>query len=122
MKKVLIVSVILIVAGLGLILYSDPVILLASGGGPQGQIKNGGSPPTNRSNGGGPGETLPPGCQQQTSGGIVCTGNGAGPSGSITSAEIFTLSGIALCGVGLCLSGIEMISKSQSPYQTKAVT
>jgi hypothetical protein len=115
LKKLLIVSIVLIVAGLGLILYEDPAITLASGGGGTTQFGSSGGlpPPTNSTSGG-----LPPGCKQ-LNGGVTCIVNG---STGNTDAEIVTLSGIALCGVGLCLSAVETISKPRSPYQTKTVT
>jgi hypothetical protein len=114
MKKFLIVSIVLIVAGLGLILYADPVLTLASGGGSQPHFfTSGGPPPALNSTSG----TLPPGCTAQ-GGGVIC--NTA--SNSLGEPVILTLLGIALCGVGLFLSLAETISKATSPYQTKTVT
>jgi hypothetical protein len=118
MKKLLIVSIVLIAAGLGLILYSDPVITLAgrgSGGTPQFISNNGGLPSVNSTSG-----SLPPGCKQ-VGGGVQCVTTQTG-SGNAETSEIITLSGIALCGVGLCMTAVETISKTQSPFQTKTVT
>jgi hypothetical protein len=113
MKKLPIISVLLIAAGLGLILYSDPVILSQ---GPTGSfIFN------STSTGGG----LPAGNCHIVNGASLCQGS-AGPGGptslSNTNAVIETIAGIGLCGVGLFLSAIESLSKAPSSYQTKAVT
>jgi hypothetical protein len=120
MKKLLIISIVLIAIGLGLILYSDPVITLAgSGGSPHFvQIPIG----SNSTSGGPPGSTSgsSPDCHT-VNGNTICTQNSNLPAGG-SDSMVITLVGIALSGAGLFLSAIEMISKSASPFQTKAVT
>lgn len=121
MKKLLIISIVLVAIGLGLILYSDPVVTLATAGTPQvggtpgsSQIFTG-SNSTSPSNG-----SLPPDCTTQN-GHTLCQFKSSSTAGG-SSAEVITLVGIALSGAGLFLSAIEVVSKSVSPYQTKAVT
>ncbi len=115
MKKLLIASVILFVAGLGLILYSDPVISLASGNlAPNNST--GFQLVGNSTSGGG----LPSGCHQ-SNGGVICDSQKTS-AGTFSGPVLFTLIGIALSGAGILLAGIETVSKSQAPYQTKVVT
>ena len=112
MKKLLIISIVLVAAGLSLILYSDPVILQAGGSPPPG-----GGQIFNATSVGGGG--LPGNCHT-VNGVTVCSGSFQ--SLSDPNAEIETIAGIGLCGGGLFLTAIETISKPKSPYQTKAVT
>src|ERR1700730_7787870 len=114
MKKLLIISIILVAAGLSLILYSDPILLQPGGS----QQLQGGGPTfinSTSTSGGSPGNC------HISSGVTICSGNGL-QALSDTNAIIETIAGIGLCGVGLFLTAIETISEPQSPYQTKAVT
>lgn len=114
MKKLLLISIVLVVAGLGLILYSDPIVTIASG---NGHINSAITTFTN-SNGG----------QYSSGSGPIFVGPGAsqnntsGPaSGGFATMEYLTIAGIAFCGVGIFLTGVETVSRSVTP-QTKTVS
>ncbi len=124
MKRLLIISIVLTVAGIGLILFSDPVLSLAAGGTPT--IGNGQGPFSFNSTGtpGSSGSSgLPSGCHQQGQN-FIC-GNGSGSIGPVgigsTTSIIITVAGIGLCGVGMFLTAIESISKATGS-QTRTVT
>jgi len=114
MKKLLIISIVLFVAGLGLILLGDPVISLAGGNAPTGNSGFSQLPGPNSTS-----TNLPSGCTQQN-GGVVCKNVPIG-SGDLYAVWL-TLAGIGLSGVGVFLTAVEAISKSQQPFQTKTVT
>ncbi len=117
MKKILLISIGLIAAGLGLVLYSDPILLTANGGGPQQIAKAPVNGTSGLGNGGPPGN-----CTTQSGGGVVC-GNFSGPGGALGSnAFILTLVGALLCVGGLFLSVVEFISQPRMPFGPKTVT
>ena len=105
MKKLPMISVILIAAGLALILYSDPVI--TSTGTPSGvhTITNGGFPGGNSTTGQS-GATLPPGCTL-VNGHVQCqeTRQVGGGNG-----ETFTLVGTALLAAAIVANVVEAVS------------
>lgn len=114
MKKLLLVSIVLVVIGLGLILYSDPVVTLASGNGtihsslttftnPNGGSSSSGSGPIIYSSG--PGQN-----------------SGKAPAGGFATLEYLTIAGIALCGVGIFLTAVEAVSRASNVVHTRTVT
>ena len=94
----------LVAIGLGLVLYYDPVIALATGGAPNAQVVPGGGLTHIGANG-----TLPSGCHTQgQGGGVICADNGAGGPGS--TAEYLTVTGVAFCGAGLVMAAVDSLS------------
>ncbi len=116
MKKLLLLGVILVVAGLGLILVSDPVLTSSS------------STPKSTSileNSGNSTSISPPSgadCTTLSSGGVQCGTNAPSSGSSGTVAVVVTGIGIAFCGAGLFLTAIESLSKQITSFQPKAVT
>lgn len=113
MKRLPVIGIVLIVVGLGLILYSDPVVLLASGSTLGGQSFNATSTQ-------GPGGNNSGNCQPTSNGGGVCgSPGGSGPLGS--TSLITTITGIALCGAGIFVSAVDAISGSNVPREPAKV-
>lgn len=113
MKKLLLISVVMVVVGLGLILYSDPIVTLASG---NGQIHSGvttiNNPNVGSTSGSGSGPVTV---------GSSPTSNGASGPGGFELLEYLTIAGIAFCAAGIFLTAVEAVSRS-SVAQTKTVT
>jgi len=114
MKKLLLVSIVLLVAGIGLILYGDPVFSTGAGSGTEiigtNSTPGGGVPPAQLPNSH---------CTTGPNGGTACTGGA--PGGSSGNAETLAIAGIALCGAGLFLSAVESFAKPASPDASKVV-
>jgi len=130
MKKFPIVSIALIVAGLALVLYADPVVAFASGA-PKGQFLNSTSIAGSGQRFGSFNATnlrninstnLPSGCSTTSSGAVVC-GGGNRPGGILgVDSTTLTIAGVALCGVGIFVSGVESFSGTGSEKQIETVT
>lgn len=114
MKKLLLISVVLVVAGLGLILYSDPIVTLASG---NGQIHSAVTT-INNPNGGQSSSGVGPGTYSPGPGQNITEGPG---SGGLATMEYLTIAGVAFCGLGIFLTGVEAASRPFTA-QTKTVT
>lgn len=110
MKIIPVVGIILIAVGLGLILYSDPIVSVATGGGPSGP---GGSHPFSSNN------------TRGTGGPVIYNGTsqgaGGGPGGGLGTAELLTVAGIGLCGAGLLVSAVDSLSGPNVRRQSETV-
>lgn len=117
MRKLPILGIVLIVAGLALVLYSDPAVGIASGHAPT-QLYIGANASTSGGPGLPPGGQIPSDCTQGPNGHFQCGTLGGTKTGTAT---VLTVAGIALCGAGLFAGGVDAVSRSDSQPRSEKV-